>query len=78
METRTPASRPRKILVNERDTTMNDLLEVLVACELTEAEWEQREQQSLEEARQTTGAIVSDDARTRSFLQRLARDHHAA
>lgn len=77
----TKAVRDRlKTLANERGTTMNDLLEALVARELTEAEREQRAQQALEEIRQTTGVIVSDDARARarSFLQRLGREHHAA
>lgn len=77
----TKAVRDRlKTLAHERGTTMNDLLEALVARELTEAEREQRAQQALEEIRQTTGVIVSDDARARarSFLQRLGREHHAA
>ncbi|MFI8537512.1 hypothetical protein ACIGMX_45630 [Streptomyces aquilus] len=77
----TKAVRDRlRTLADERGTTMNDLLETLVRRELTEEEKEQRAQQALEEIRQTTGVIVSDEARTRAraFLQRLGQEHRAA
>ncbi|NUP18880.1 MAG: hypothetical protein HOZ81_22885 [Streptomyces sp.] len=77
----TKAVRDRlRTLADERGTTMNDLLETLVRRELTEEEKEQRAQQALEEIRQTTGVIVSDEARTRAraFLQHLGQEHRAA
>ncbi|MGW4758463.1 hypothetical protein [Streptomyces chartreusis] len=69
-----------RTLARERGTTMNDLLEELVARELTQEEREQRAQLALEEIRQMTGVTVSDEARTRAqeFLQELGRRGHAA
>ncbi|MGA5442431.1 hypothetical protein ACPCKW_23335 [Streptomyces griseoincarnatus] len=77
----TKAVRDRlRTLASDRNTTMNDVLEELVARELTTEEKEQRAQQALEEVRESTGVTVSDDARARarSFLQSLGREHRAA
>ncbi|MEU0108343.1 hypothetical protein ABZ313_23695 [Streptomyces sp. NPDC006251] len=77
----TKAVRDRlRALASDRNTTMNDVLEELVARELTTEEKEQRAQQALEEVRESTGVTVSDDARARarSFLQSLGREHRAA
>ncbi|MER7720881.1 hypothetical protein ABTX99_28770 [Streptomyces flaveolus] len=59
---------------------MNDLLEELVTCELTEEEREERARQAMEEIRQATGVTVSDGARARArdFLQCLGQEHPAA
>nr|WP_107909082.1 hypothetical protein [Streptomyces chartreusis] len=69
-----------RILANERGATMSELLTELVTRELTEEEKELRVQQALEEVREETGVIVSDDARARarSFLKGLGQGHHAA
>ena len=69
-----------RTLAQERGTTMNDLLDELVNRELTQQERAARVQLAIEEVREMTGLVVSDEARARAqeFLQNLERRGHAA